>query len=218
MQRVYAKGTFKEVFRGEYLEGENRGRKCVAKIFKDRSTYESWQFDLEMSIINATQRVLDNWLEARVHKGLIRLNKPEIWMNARGRKAMVEPWLQNFKKWNSNSGWYDRSGSISTQIMQALSHFSYHDSQGRLLLCDLQGDMSESGYHILTDPAIMSERQEFGPADLGPRGIKAFFARHQCTPFCGKNWLKPGGLRSTGQEHMRQGTMFLPRRGAAAPA
>lgn len=45
--------------------------------------------------------------------------------------------------------------------MQALSHFSYHFSDGNLLLCDLQGGIAQD-HIILTDPVILSKERKFG--------------------------------------------------------
>ena len=67
--------------------------------------------------------------------------------------------------------------------MQALSHWSHHTSDGKLLLCDLQGGRRD-GHYILTDPVICSEDQKFGATDLGPKGIENFFAHHVCNKFC----------------------------------
>ena len=51
-----------------------------------------------------------------------------------GSKVLIEPWLPNFAKYNSNNGWKDESN----KSMQALSHFSYEYSDGKYLICDLQ--------------------------------------------------------------------------------
>ena len=40
-----------------------------------------------------------------------------------------------------------------TKTMQALSHYSYHFSDGQRLVCDLQGGYY-GDYYILTDPVI----------------------------------------------------------------
>ncbi|KAI0423549.1 kinase-like domain-containing protein [Xylaria sp. FL1042] len=211
MKRIYAAGTFKAVYKGEYLTGENKGKLCVAKVFKNRKLYEDWQFDLELKIVNQTQSILDSWRDANIVRSRIRLNKPEIWRNESGSKAMVEPWLNAFTKWNSNSGWYDKSGSNTSDIMQALSHFSYHNSERKLLLCDLQGDVAGSGY-ILTDPAIISEKGAYGPADLGHKGIKDFFKQHKCTRYCDKKWRKPGDSGGKAHRDHIKGTYLLPSR------
>ena len=42
--------------------------------------------------------------------------------------------------------------------MPALSHFSYDFTEGKYLLCDLQGERRADGTYILTDPVIMSTK------------------------------------------------------------
>ncbi|XMA20121.1 hypothetical protein WAI453_012912 [Rhynchosporium graminicola] len=86
--------------------------------------------------------------------------------------------------------WTPMAGNASGDVMQALSHFSYHVSYGQLLLCDLQGGVYQNGF-ILSDPVIMSPTQNYGPLDLGIDGINSFFSRHRCGFFCDKQWTKP---------------------------
>jgi hypothetical protein len=45
------------------------------------------------------------------------------------------------------------------RVMQALSHFSYHQSGGQHVLCDLQGGVYRDGI-VLTDPAVLSRTKE----------------------------------------------------------
>jgi hypothetical protein len=69
----------------------------------------------------------------------VRVNIPSIARAYRsGAKFLIEPFIEGFKKFNSNTGWADNS-SESAQAIQALSHFSYHFSKRESLLCDLQG-------------------------------------------------------------------------------
>ena len=75
--------------------------------------------------------------------------------------------------------------------MQALSHFSYHQSNGQVVLCDLQGGTGPDQAIVLTDLAINSMDRCFGLTDLGPDGIKAFFQHHECNAFCKASWIKP---------------------------
>eukprot|EP00966_Prymnesium_polylepis_P022559 518856-Prymnesium_polylepis.1 len=63
-------------------------------------------------------------------------------------------------------------------------------SSGQTMLCDLQGGPTASGA-VISDPVIMSARQSFGVTDLGPKGIRNFFARHRCNQFCKSSWTKP---------------------------
>ena len=90
-------------------------------------------------------------------------------------------------------GWTDAS-SPWPQVMQALSHFSYHITAGQYVLCDLQGGVYESTV-ILTDPVILSKTKEFGVTDLGPEGISSFFTTHICTRFCRKYWILPDNCK-----------------------
>jgi hypothetical protein len=124
----------------------------------------------------------------------ILLNKPQIWINfypdstGRHKKKLVEPMLEGeFLKFNSNSGYAN-----GADFMQALSHFSYHHSNGQFLLCDLQGGHYE-GTYFLTDPVIMSsgDTKTFGSTDLGKEGFSNFFAHHKCNRFCKSHWSKP---------------------------
>lgn len=68
-----------------------------------------------------------------------RLNKGEQWNGGPTGKFLLEPHIDNFEKFNSNSGWVSSRYSDSINVLQALSHFSYHVSGGQFTLCDLQG-------------------------------------------------------------------------------
>merc|ERR1719502_2020314 len=89
-------------------------------------------------------------------------------------------------KFNSNTGY----AAPDSATMQALSHFSYHHTNGKYLLCDLQGGRYD-GYYVLTDPVIHSKDKEFGGTDLGQDGIDNFMAHHKCGRFCNPNWKVP---------------------------
>ncbi|KAI0453601.1 kinase-like domain-containing protein [Xylaria acuta] len=217
--RLFASGTFKNVYAGKYEKGARAGQACVAKEFKTGSVYETHYFEEEMNIIRCTQEVIDCWNDAGVIDKRVLLNTPRIWTcKETGTKALVEPMIQNFEKFNSNSGWATITGGAWSEAMQALSHFSYHNSGGQLLLCDLQGGAYRDGY-ILADPVIMSQSRIYGPTDLGPDGIRSFFHRHQCGRYCKREWLKPS-CRGTPLIPMRQGTSMvhhLPTRASRNP-
>lgn len=116
----------------------------------------------------------------------IYINKPEVWtQHSTGKKGLVEPFLgAAFTKFNSNSGWTN-----GHPLMQALSHFSYHQSEGKYLLCDLQGKANEDSY-ILTDPVVLSRTSEFSSTDGGNRAMQQFFAHHKCGAFCDPKWIR----------------------------
>ncbi|RYP79084.1 hypothetical protein DL771_000062 [Monosporascus sp. 5C6A] len=188
---LFASGNFKNVKRGEYTAGDRIGQECVAKEFKTGSVFEDHYFKEELAIIDRTQKIIDSWHDAGIINRTIVLNTPEIWeYEYTGHKVLVEPIIKNFEKFNSNTGWADNTGGAWSEAMQALSHFSYHTSGGQFLLCDLQGGVYSDGY-ILSDPVIMSQARNCGPADLGPDGIRSFFQRHRCGKFCKKDWTRP---------------------------
>ena len=55
----------------------------------------------------------------------------------------------------------------------------------------------------------MSQRQNYGPADLGPDGIRDFFSRHRCGPYCSKQWSQPRTTIGKATYPMRQGTTMV---------
>ncbi|XP_063722328.1 alpha-protein kinase vwkA-like [Symsagittifera roscoffensis] len=98
----------------------------------------------------------------------------------------VEPFMEGeYKKFNSNSG----AVFLSSEALAAFSHFTYIASDCKFVVCDLQGIRADD-YYYLTDPAICSRDQSYGPTDIGVTGINAFFERHECTKIC-KNFDKP---------------------------
>ena len=68
-----------------------------------------------------------------------------------------------------------------------------------MIVCDLQGRYRHNRYSRdkcrfeLTDPAICSRRKNYGPTDLGEKGIESFFANHTCNKFCNYDgrWQRP---------------------------
>ncbi|KAJ1628617.1 kinase-like domain-containing protein [Pavlovales sp. CCMP2436] len=103
---------------------------------------------------------------------------------------MAEPFIDNWEKFNSNSGWA-KFATPWPQVMQALSHYSYHATDGQLLLCDLQGGVYNDGV-VLSDPVIISRSASaYGVTDLGLDGITSFFAHHVCTAYCRSSWARP---------------------------
>ncbi|KUJ22179.1 kinase-like protein [Mollisia scopiformis] len=209
-QKIFASGTFKNVWMATYTQGARSGERYVVKEFKTGSVFEAHYFEEEMNIIRRTQKIIDDFDSANVIEAgrHIRLNTPEIWTYEKsGHKALVEPMIEGFEKFNSNSGWAANIGGEWGEAMQALSHFSYHNSNRHFLLCDLQGGVYRNGY-VLSDPVIMSQAQDCGPADLGQPGINSFFQRHRCGRFCNRQWVKPGVI-GRAVIPMRQGTSMI---------
>lgn len=93
---------------------------------------------------------------------------------ANNKLVLVEPYIEKFQKFNSNTGWTAKNENPWTKILQALSHFSYHASGGACVLCDLQGAVYDE-FLVLTDPVIMSRTAEFGATDMGANGVHQLF-------------------------------------------
>ena len=103
----------------------------------------------QLQVVNKALHVLTQWNGAGFISSTIRMNKPEVWVmtggGREGQKVLVEPYIEEFTKFNSNTGWVGPDGGAWNDVLQALSHYSYHVSSGQFLLCDLQGEEGEEG-------------------------------------------------------------------------
>jgi len=220
MDLVFATGAFKNVYKGRYTVGERAGEECVCKIFKSGSVFEESYFRVELDVVAKALEVVNSFNKDKVINKSIWLNKPTIWTfmpgsRREGEKSLIEPMISNFEKFNSNTGWTPQESSPWIDVMQALSHYSYHSSNRRLLFCDLQGGVYKDGF-IITDPVIMSTAQEYGPTDLGAAGISTFFARHKCNKYCNTKWIIPHDRRV--YFNVQKGSaMVLPTRQSRTP-
>jgi hypothetical protein len=105
--RIYASGSFKNVWEGTYTEGPRSGQRCVAKEFKTGSVYEDHYFEEEMNIIRRTQVIVDDFDAAGVlgNNRRILLNTPSVWTSDLSeQKALVEPMIVNFRKVQQQHG------------------------------------------------------------------------------------------------------------------
>jgi hypothetical protein len=217
---VYAEGAFKNVYKGKYTEGERNGEECVCKIFKSGSVFEESYFNNELKVVKKALEIINQFNKNEYINKSIWLNMPTVWTflessSRSGEKALIEPMISNFEKFNSNTGWTPNESSPWIEVMQALSHYSYHSTGRKLLFCDLQGGIYRDGF-IITDPVIMSTTQEYGPTDLGSEGISTFFARHRCNKFCDKQWVVPQE-KKVYFKVQKGSTMTLPTRRSRAP-
>ena len=96
---------------------------------------------------------------------------------------------RGFIKFNKNDG-KPYPAELGSEVMQALSHFSFSYFGEQAVLVDVQGVyLSSSKSFTLTDPAFQSatsgeRRSIFGDTDLGKDGIKGFFENHTCGASC----------------------------------
>lgn len=198
LDNPFAQGTFRWVAKGTYTEGEREGQASVCKWFKTGSVFEEEFFQTDIKAVDKALHLVEEWNSQQFVDNLIRVNIPAVWTfdgdcSRTGQKILSEPYIENYQKFNSNSGWAD-DDTPWPRVMQALSHFSYHITGGQFVLCDLQGGVYSDGA-VLTDPAVLSRSKSFGVTDLGPEGISTFFSQHRCNEFCRSSWDRPADQR-----------------------
>jgi hypothetical protein len=202
---VLGEGTFKRVYSATYSEGTQKGDPAVWKVLKKGAVFDTIAFGEDVQTISKAKEIVTAFNTCAVLSKTIYMNEATVWskrnleseldldtqalLEAMGgpklEKGLVEPKIVgDFVKFNSNTGHVN-----GADAMQALSHFSYHHTNGTAVLCDLQGGRYDSCY-VLTDPVIMSCTGTYGPTDLGLHGISNFMAHHKCNHFCQRHWKK----------------------------
>ncbi|CAJ1959240.1 unnamed protein product [Cylindrotheca closterium] len=222
LDNPFASGSFRWVAKGVYTEGNRAGEACVCKWFKTGGVMESHFYDTDIAASKEAIFLITKFNSKGCINKIVKVNLPEVWsfnqctrQDFAGRKVLQEPFITNYQKFNSNTGWADDSLPWP-RVMQALSHFTYHISNGQKLLCDLQGGVYTDGV-VLTDPVVMSTTREYGPTDLGSNGISSFFAHHVCNEFCQSAWRRPRD--QSAYFHRSAGTTMeqVPTRNSRAP-
>lgn len=139
----FATGTSKEVYRGHYRNGPREGQGCVSKKFTTRSQAEEELFKDETNISQQANAVITHWNMAGIIDLPVVLSIPEVWdvwtSADSSEQRLVEPFIDNFQKFGHDRVPTGSQGEFWSDALQALSHFSYHFSRGRMVLCDLQG-------------------------------------------------------------------------------
>ncbi|XXH04755.1 hypothetical protein Hte_011177 [Hypoxylon texense] len=195
LNNPFAEGAFRWVAKGTYTSGSRMNQACVAKFFKTGAVFEADYFTLDIKAIDKALEIVNRFNQLNIVNKSVKINVPAVWAfttDSAGwaeQHALIEPFIQNYQKFNSNTGWSDESRAWG-MVMQALSHFSYHVSGGNFVLCDLQGGIYQHEV-VLSDPVILSRNREYGVTDLGPDGISSFFSQHSCNNYCRSNWTQP---------------------------
>lgn len=206
-------GAFRVCLEGVYVGGNRNGQEAACKRFKPHfRAMEGEYFAHDFRIVDKAVEIADNWNGFCDH-GKILINKGSIHQSNSGISYLVEPLIRYYTKYTSNGGWIGDRDNWQVRFMEAYTHYSYHQSGGQLIVCDLQGRYKFNRFvrnksrFELTDPAICSRRRSYGPTDLGEKGIESFFANHQCNEFCRHFWAQP---RNPSQWFPRtQGTSML---------
>jgi Alpha-kinase family len=121
---VFGHGSFKVVYKGMYTEGKRAGEACVCKEMRSGSTWLDSAFDKEEEVVNRAAEIVDKFNNAGHINLPILMNSPEVWHyeddcgKLAGSLALIEPFIHNFQKFNSNSGWVLQDGQNWTEVMQ----------------------------------------------------------------------------------------------------
>jgi len=221
LDHPFSTGAFRNVAKGKYTEGARKGEDCVCKWFKAGSVFEDDFFELDIKAVDKAVEIINRFNQLHVVNRQIKMNIPEVWsvsrcniQSFRDVKTLQEPFIENYRKFNSNTGW-NNSSIAWGRVMQALSHFSYHVTGGKYVLCDLQGGIYPHEV-ILSDPVILSRTRQFGVTDLGPEGISTFFREHFCNEFCRPHWARPA--RTCQHFEPRMSTSMLKHSVSVAPS
>ena len=192
----FAKGAFRFVAKGMYTEGPRKGEACAVKWFKTGAVYSEDYFALDIKAVRKALELVQLFNQSNRVNKTVKINVAQVWQILKGakkefvgQKLLCEPFIKNYENFNSNTGWNDDTRAWG-EVMQALSHYSYHVSGGAYVLCDLQGGVYKHEV-VLSDPVILSRSREFGVTDLGEKGISSFFSQHTCNSFCHPRWNKP---------------------------
>jgi len=200
---LLGQGAFRLCYAGTYVGGNRNSQEAVCNCFKNQyKPLETDFFRYDYQIADRAIEYAEAWNEFCEVKKEILMTKGDI-KTIGNKQYLVEPLIRYFTKFTSNNGWIasERDEGWKVLAMEAYTHFTYHQSGGQLIVCDLQGRYRHDRYNSnrcrfeLTDPAICSRRRTFGPTDLGEKGIESFFAHHVCNQFChangGRTWARP---------------------------
>lgn len=193
----FAEGVLKYAYKARMISP--RDCDIVVKTLKDEHTMqkEDWDMDVKMAEISEELAKAFNEESGTSRQLHFRQPIPMKVITTRsesqfkdGSYVLVEAYLEGeYTKWNNN---YDGVNEEDITSLQAFSHFTHKKTDGKLLICDIQG-VKDPNQYSLTDPAIHSDRQgQYGATDFGERGMKAFFKNHKCENYCSKLQLQDG--------------------------
>ena len=192
--KYYSFGSVRVAHKGQFTHPDsNYGKEIVVKVFKSAhaNLKSDWTLDIETA---RKARTLARKFNSLRRAGTtvefedvipLQVTSQSLWHET---QIEVDEWVVaehflhgDYKKWLSNNGWVSDAG----ETLPAFSHWSWVETKGNLLVCDLQGVYNDdkTGYQ-LTDPAINSTELKYGKTDIGNIGIHNFFDSHICTPVC----------------------------------
>ena len=193
--KPFSEGSFKLAYKARMISP----RECdvVVKMPKDGRTMENNYYEVDVKSATKAEELAKAFNEASGTSRPLHFRQP-IPMKVitgpqsqftNGSYVLVEAYLEGeYMKWNNNFDYVNEEDKTS---LQAFSHFTYMKTNGKLLICDIQG-VKDKNQYSLTDPAIHSDTPgKYGETDLGLiEGMKAFFKKHKCEGYCSKLGLQ----------------------------
>ena len=196
--RKLGEGAFHVCLEGTFIGGNRNQQEAACKRFKPQyRSMESEFFAKDFEIADRTIRSAEGWNDFCQYGKEILVSKRSIHYSNSYIKYLVKPLIRHYDKYTSNTGWIGNTNNWQVRCMEAFTHYTYHESGGQLIVCDIQGRYKHTRYSKdksrfeLSDPAICSRRRLYGPTDLGEKGIDSFFSNHVCNEFCNSGWNKP---------------------------
>eukprot|EP00808_Paulinella_micropora_P010081 g19202.t1 len=98
------------LIQGVYVKGKRKGQACVGKVFKTGPVLEASYFSTDLQVVEKAMDIISKYNKGNFIDKMILLNQPEVWTFTEdtkayaGQKIFTEPLIQNWEKFNLNSG------------------------------------------------------------------------------------------------------------------
>lgn len=199
---IYTSGSFRDVYLFKVIK-DGKEYQYLAKAPKGKNSYSSKQEVLDEWRSNVVARHMAKKFKSKILEKILEKAEYEILFNEVliAEKPgfpifyAVERVIQGpFTKYNNNFGWVadfseekDKKSAYHSfnKVAQAFSHFTFQNSNGNILVADLQGVLNK-----LTDPVVLTKNlidklnDDEKDGNLGKFGMVKFFESHKCNHIC----------------------------------
>lgn len=110
LENPFAEGNFRYVAKGKYTIGDRKGQAAVCKWFKTGKVFSEEFFENDITAVNKSLDIIELFNATNIVGMNIKLNIPQVWtftgetsLRWRGSKTLIEPFVQNYQKFNSNT-------------------------------------------------------------------------------------------------------------------
>ena len=139
---VLGTGTFRVTCRGTYVNGRRMGQTAACKRFLPyyEQLFASEIYNDDFKVIHQAIVLAQQWNNFCHSKDSITFNKGNL-CSLDGIRYLFEPMIQPYFKYTNNTGWIlkDPSKRVTIECLEAFCHFTYHNSDRNMIVCDLQG-------------------------------------------------------------------------------